>query len=535
MSTNPKASTHLADTHNDSTVVLTIDPITGQPKRKRKLCRLRRLSPAMANAFIFFHFMTCSVFWGYSFACKLQVQARGATLTDQSRLTMSDYPLSFIFLVTPFFDKYYSRRIGRSRTYVIPVTLFLSLFCFLVSSQMYNLVHEKDISALLVNFIVCSIGMAVLNVTGESWILTLYDNDDHRSQAANYMYMGQNLGYFIGYNVFIPLNDLDWLNRHIFHGSLKEPILGHHTICYIAGLLYGIEFFLVTFIIGERKIKHEAPEGHNLFDMYKLLPKHFVNRHMRNFIFYTFATSMVYYSVYYSLDYLLVSNKKIEMSTSTITNIDTIAYPFVTTAAFMVTRLMKKGNLVRMYHLNSLVNLFVGIFRFLNYLDLINNRNIERTIIGRSFISFFIGCDFTGTFAFGFFNLIVDERFGNTGLSCLASIRSQSIVLSSTLGFFIMSKVGRDNYIPVAFCLQAISLLILYPYARKLDRKNPSLFDLRIDMSIKDLFVHEFEMDEERISLTHGDRGKEESEASIAPPSTPLERSFIGGDNKKGY
>lgn len=244
---------------------------------------------------------------------------------------------------------------------------------------------------------------------------------------------------------------------------------------------------------------------------------------------------MVYYSVYYSLDYLLVSNKKIEMSTSTITNIDTIAYPFVTMAAFMVTRLMKKGNLVRMYHLNSLLNLFVGIFRFLNYLDLINNRNIERTIIGRSFISFFIGCDFTGTFAFGFFNLIVDERFGNTGLSCLASIRSQSIVLSSTLGFFIMSKVGRDNYIPVAFCLQAASLLILYPYARKLDRKNPSLFDLRIDMSIKDLFVHEFEMDEDRITIGHGDRGKEESEASIAPPSTPLERSFIGGDNKKGY
>jgi len=445
---------------------------------------------------------------------------------------MGDYPLSLIFLITPFFDKYYSRRIGRSRTYVIPVTLFLSLFCFFIAPQMDSLVEEKDITSLLVNFLICSLGMGILGTTGEAWILTLYKDENHRSQAANYMYIGQNLGYYIGYNIFIPMNDLDWLNTNIFNNSLTNPILSHRSICHLASMLYGIEFLLVLLVIGERKVQSEE-DDHNLLDMYKLLPKHFVNKHMRHFILYTFASSAFYYSVFQSFDYLLVSNNRADLHSSTVTNFDSVAYPFVTTASYLVTHLIRKGSLMKMYHLNNLFNLLVGVFRYLTYLDLINNRDKDRTVLARAFISFFVGCDFTGSFAFGYFNLIVDERFGNTGLSCLASIRSQAVLMSSTVGFYFMERIGKERYIPVAFSLQALSLILLYPYARKLDRKDTRLFDLKITMSIKDLFVHEFEFDEDadRISDINAGRtqSKEKEDPGLhAPPSTPFNRSIRG-------
>lgn len=468
----------------------TADPTrtSAQPRESVGRTKLRKLSPTLANCFVLFHFITCSILWGYTYACRLIVQDNGASFADQSKLSIADYPYSFMFLITPLFDRFYSHRIGRSKTYILPVTMFLSIFCLIISTQMKDLVEEVNTTPLTVYLFVLALCMGTLTIIGESWVLTLYDTEDLKSKAANYIYIGENLGYFIGYNIFIPLNDTQWLNENIFtNNPLTEPLVSHTMILVFSSIFLALEFLIVLFFIKERSIKDEENQM-SLLELYKLVPKHFCNAHMRNFIFYTFASSMFYYSVYEAFDYTLVSNGHMDVSRSTVTNIDSVAYPFVIIASYLVVYFIKKGQLVRMYHLNIVLNVCVGFFRYIAYIDLINNQNLTRTIVARSFIAFFIGCDFTGSFAFGFFNLIVDERYGNTGLSCLASIRDQALVMSSTIGFQIMELTGEQFYCLVGLSLQAFFLVILFPYALKLDKKDPRLFDLNGPMkfSIKE-------------------------------------------------
>jgi len=440
--------------------------------------KLRKLSPGWANAFVLFHFVTCSIPWGYTYACRLIAQDNGASFSDQAKLSMADTPYSFMFLITPIFDRFYSRRIGRSKTYILPLTLFFSLFCLFASTQMEDLVTEVKTTPLTIYLFTMAVCMGTLTIIGESWVLTLFDTEDLKSKAANYIYIGENLGYFIGYNIFIPLNDVQWLNSNVFtNNPLKSALVSHSMILVFSGLLLAAEFFLVLLFIKERSIKDEEHQM-SLLGLYSLVPKHFVNPHMRNFIFYTFASSMFYYSLYEVFDYTLVSNGYMDVSRSTVTNIDSVVYPLIIVTSYLIVHFIRRGQLVRMYHLNIVLNVCVGYFRYFMFLDLIHNQNMTRTIIARAFIAFFVGCEFTGNFAFGYFNLIVDERYGNTGLSCLASIRDQALVLSATIGFEIMEFTGEQFYCLVGLSIQAFFLIVLFPYALKLDKKDPKLFDL---------------------------------------------------------
>ena len=60
--------------------------------------------------------------------------------------------------------------------------------------------------------------------------------------------LGYNSGMLAGLNVFVPLSDLDWLNRHIFTDNrLDTPIMNHtrmHVLQAIICLTVGMYVFI---------------------------------------------------------------------------------------------------------------------------------------------------------------------------------------------------------------------------------------------------------------------------------------------------
>ena len=48
--------------------------------------------------------------------------------------------------------------------------------------------------------------------------------EENKPKAGMANFLGQTTGGLIGYNLFILLNDKEWLNRHIFYSTPLEVI-----------------------------------------------------------------------------------------------------------------------------------------------------------------------------------------------------------------------------------------------------------------------------------------------------------------------
>ena len=196
---------------------------------------------------------------------------------------------------------------------------------------------------------------------------------------------------------------------------------------------------------------------------------------MRAFIGYMFATRFIYFMIDFGLDLKLVKNGYLNISRSTISNIDTVVYPLIFVLSLCTIYFMKKDRLIRMFHLNMFVIVLTGLFRFLTYLDLINNRNYNRTFAARIVSGILTGVDFSTMFLMGFYNTIVNKAVGNTGITCLIALMNQTTVLSRTVGLKLVALVDYNWLCITCLVLQAVLLVLLYPYAGYLDKKDTKL------------------------------------------------------------
>jgi hypothetical protein len=196
--------------------------------------------------------------------------------------------------------------------------------------------------------------------------------------------VGQTVGTMIGYNLFIPLNDVDWINTYLVSDPVKKPFLTNQIMCYFSAILLLGQALFSLFFVQERSIRG-TNEGMTLGDVYLLFPKHFKNPHMRKLIFYIFGSSFLMYSVKRAFDLDLVNNGYMNMSRSTVSNIDTIISPLLLLASLSTVYFMKSGQLVRMFHLTQAFMTFLCVFQYYTYMDLINNRELGRATAARVF------------------------------------------------------------------------------------------------------------------------------------------------------
>ena len=436
----------------------------------------RKLTTGQAALFVFFHWTMIGIVGGYSLAVMYSLQAKGASLQDQSTLSMSYYPYNLKFLFCPFLDRYYSSRIGKSKTYVMSGSLVLALLFLFLGGLINHMIEKVQINQVTlvlsaVNTLVC-----LVQVAGEAWVLTLFDAK-HKTEAVTYLSMGQAFGTIVGYNIFTPLNDLEWLNDNIFTSHPRsEPLLSHTLFCLIVSALYFIEVVFLVFFISEQIM--DKKYNKSLFEIFKVFPRHITNSHMRGFIGYMMACRIFYYTLDATLDFSLVRNGYFNLGRSNLTNIDTLTFPLVFYLSYLTVYYMKEGKLMRLFHLNMFFMVGVGLFGYLNYLDLISNNNFWRSVLCRGFSGIMKGMDFSTYFLFGFFNTIVNKSIGNTGLTCLIALLNLSDNISTTVGFFLTSYVAYDVMAWSCIGGQLLILMLLWPYSAVLDKKEIALFDL---------------------------------------------------------
>lgn len=442
-------------------------------KEYTKLFFQRPLSFGQAAAWVFVHYMTIGIIQGYYQAVQFNVQANGATDKDQSFLSLALYPYSFKFLFAPFLDRFFLRSFGRSKTYIIIGGIVVgSLFTFL-GGFIEHFVKSVSIGALTSIFLVVNLLVCVVQIAGEAWILTMFNKED-KAKASTFLGIGQLLGVMLGYNIFTPLNDVQWLNDNIFtKNPISSPILSHQLFCFFVAALYFIQIVANVLFIAEEKITDKKAK--DICRILSVVPRHVTNSHMRNFILYIFGCRFVYYMIDFTLDLRLVRNGYLNLGRSTISNIDTMTFPIVFSLSFLTIYYMKKGQLIRMFHLNMFMVVLLGYFRYLIYVDLVENRNTTRTYFCRLISGIMTGMDFTQFFLMAYFNNIVNKAVGNTGITCLIAIANQTLILSRTAGLQLSAYMDYGVFINSCCVIQAGLLIVLFRYAFILDNKDVKL------------------------------------------------------------
>lgn len=444
-------------------------------KEYTKMFFQKPLSFKQAGAWVFIHYMTIGIIQGYYQAVGYSLQANGASDNDQSTYSLALYPFSFKFIFSPFLDRFYINRFGRSKTYVVNGGLIMGfIFCFL-GGYVESMVRDVKVVPLTILMTAVLTITCVVQIAGEAWILTMFNKED-KAKASTLLGVGQILGVMLGYNIFTPLNDIDWLNDNIFtKNPIASPILSHTLFCFIvAGLYFSQIIFNILFIAEERITDGKAKD---ICKILAVVPRHFTNSHMRALVFYMFGCRFIYFLIDFTLDLRLIRNGYLNMGRSTISNIDTMVFPVVFVLSTLTIYYMKQGILVRMFHLNTFVVVLLGAFRFITYLDLIHNQNYTRVYICRLVSGIISGMDFSQFFMMAFFNLVVNKAVGNTGITCLIALLNQTMVLSRTVGLKASHYIEYEKFVPICLVIQTILLIGLFKYALHLDNKNTKLYD----------------------------------------------------------
>ena len=436
----------------------------------------RPLTFNQAASWVFCHYLMVGLIQGYNVSVQYNLQSNGASFSDQSTLSLALYPYSLKFLFSPILDRYFVSKMGRSKTYIIIGGSVLgSVFCFL-GPTIQTLVDETKVVPLTVTFFIVNFMVTIVQIAGEAWILTMFNKDD-KSKASTFLSLGQSLGVILGYNVFTPLNDVTWLNNNIFPNNHRDsPLVTHSMFCITVALYIFAQIAVnLLFIAEERMMDKKAKD---ICKILSIVPRHVTNPHMLAFVGYMFGTRFIYYMVDQAFDLELVRNGYLDIGRSTLSNVDTITFPFVFMMSYLTIYFMKRGQLIRMFHLTMFVVILNGTFRYVTWLNLVTDRNMTLTIIARVFSGIIAGMDFTTFFLMSFFNTIVNKAVGNTGITCLIAIMNQTGTLSNTLGLKLIGIVGFSPVVITCLIVQLILLVALFRYTKYFDYKDPKYFDL---------------------------------------------------------
>lgn len=210
----------------------------GERKVYTNLFFQRPLTFTQGAIWVFIHYLTIGLVQGYYVSIQFALQAEGADFNDQSTLSLAVYPYSFKFLVSPLLDRFFVGKLGRSKTYIIIGGLIISAsFCFM-GPTIQHMVANRNVVPLTVLFTLVNTLVIFVQIAGESWILTMFSKED-KTKAVTFLQIGQSLGSILGYNIFTPLNDKDWLNENIFvDNPIAGPIITHTMMCFFIAILY---------------------------------------------------------------------------------------------------------------------------------------------------------------------------------------------------------------------------------------------------------------------------------------------------------
>ncbi|KAI9482648.1 MAG: acetyl-coenzyme A transporter 1-domain-containing protein [Benjaminiella poitrasii] len=196
--------------------------------------------------------------------------------------SLSSWPYSLKLLWSPIVDAVYNPKVGRRKSWIIPIQILTGILFYLLGSRIDDLMaHDVPIYTLTYAFLTVIFFCATQDIAVDGWALTLLSKDS-LSYASTAQTIGLNSGYFLSFTVFLSFNSAEFSNTYLRTVPKPEGVLGLGAyMCFWAALYLIVTAYLVFFKT-ERNETHEEPLG--IRGVYSTIWKICKLPHMRSFV-----------------------------------------------------------------------------------------------------------------------------------------------------------------------------------------------------------------------------------------------------------
>lgn len=229
--------------------------MAGDSKVNKSKDTLSNLKGDYGNiAFLLLLYVLQGIPIGISTAVPLLLQNRKVSYSEQALFSFVTWPFSLKLLWAPIVDSVYSRKVGRRKSWLVPVQLCIGIFMLILSQSVSSLLADDpstgakpNIQLLTFIFLMLNFLAATQDIAVDGWALTMLARRNV-GYASTCNTVGQTAGYFIGNVIFLALESSDFSNKYIRSASNQKST----GLVTFDEFLYhcGIVFIVVTILVG---------------------------------------------------------------------------------------------------------------------------------------------------------------------------------------------------------------------------------------------------------------------------------------------
>ncbi|TWU76976.1 hypothetical protein ED733_007356 [Metarhizium rileyi] len=186
--------------------------------------------------------------------------------------SLASYPYSLKLFWSPFVDAVWSPRIGRRKTWIVPIQ-FLSGFSMLwLGSHVEKMMATTGqpggptVWGFMMWWFFLVLMCATQDIAVDGWALTLL-SPENVSYASTAQTVGLTAGHFMSYTVFLALNASDFANKWFRSVPSEEGLVS------LGGYLtfWGWTYIIVTIGLGFLKREEKSQNEDGVWDVYRIM------------------------------------------------------------------------------------------------------------------------------------------------------------------------------------------------------------------------------------------------------------------------
>ncbi|KAK2053143.1 acetyl-CoA transporter 1 [Colletotrichum caudatum] len=186
--------------------------------------------------------------------------------------SLASYPYSLKLLWSPIVDAVWSPKVGRRKSWILPIQLLSGLGMLWLGSTVENMMANtgKPGGPTVWNFtgwwfflvFMC----ATQDIAVDGWALTLL-TPGNVSYASTAQTVGLTAGHFLSYTVFLAFNSKDFANRYFRSSPLD------HGLMSLGGYLtfWGWAYIAITIGLSLFKREEKTKNEDGIWDVYKIM------------------------------------------------------------------------------------------------------------------------------------------------------------------------------------------------------------------------------------------------------------------------
>ena len=195
---------------------------------------------------------------GLAGSIPMVLQAKKVGYRQQAVFSFVSWPFSVKLLWAPIVDAIYSRSFGRRKSWLVPVQYFIGGTMIIMSYYINSLLGENgttpNVFILTILFLLLFVCAATQDIAVDGWAITMLsrENVGHASTCNS---VGQTVGYFMGYTIFLALESKEFCNAYLRSEPEDYGMVDLPSFLFF----WGIIFITVTSLVMLfKKEKREA-------------------------------------------------------------------------------------------------------------------------------------------------------------------------------------------------------------------------------------------------------------------------------------